>query len=48
MSVTVAGAVASLAAMGMPRDLSAGEILPLVMAEWYWNYSRFYLAAKAW
>ena len=32
MSVTVAGVVASLAAVGAPRDLSAGEILPLVMA----------------
>jgi SulP family sulfate permease len=32
MSVTVAGVVASLAAVGVPRDLSAGEILPLVMA----------------
>ena len=32
MSVTVAGVVASLAAAGVPRDLSAGEILPLVMA----------------
>jgi len=32
MSVTVAGVVASLAAVGIPRDLSAGEILPLVMA----------------
>ena len=32
MSVTVAGVVAGLAAVGVPRDLSAGEILPLVMA----------------
>ncbi len=32
MSVTVAGVIASLAAVGVPRDLSAGEILPLVMA----------------
>ncbi len=32
MSVTVAGVVASLAAVGVPRDLSAGQILPLVMA----------------
>ena len=32
MSVTVAGVVASLAAAGVPKDLSAGEILPLVMA----------------
>ncbi len=32
MSVTVAGVVASLAAIGVSRDLSAGEILPLVMA----------------
>lgn len=32
MSVTVAGVVASLAAVGVSRDLSAGEILPLVMA----------------
>ena len=32
MSVTVAGVVASLSAVGVPRDLSAGEILPLVMA----------------
>ena len=32
MSVTVAGVVASLASVGVPRDLSAGEILPLVMA----------------
>ena len=32
MSVTVAGVVASLSAVGVSRDLSAGEILPLVMA----------------
>ncbi len=32
MSVTVAGVVASLAAVGVSRELSAGEILPLVMA----------------
>ena len=32
MSVTVAGVVASLASVGIPRDLSSGEILPLVMA----------------
>ena len=32
MSVTVAGVVASLAAVGVPRDLSAQQILPLVMA----------------
>lgn len=32
MSVTVAGIVASLAAVGVSNDLSAGEILPLVMA----------------
>ncbi|KGG13154.1 Sulfate permease [Prochlorococcus sp. MIT 0601] len=32
MSVTVAGVVASLAAVGVPRDLSAEQILPLVMA----------------
>ena len=32
MSVTVAGVVASLAAAGVPRDLSAEQILPLVMA----------------
>lgn len=32
MSVTVAGVVASLAAVGVSRDLTAGEILPLVMA----------------
>ena len=32
MSVTVAGVVASLAAVGVSRDLNAGEILPLVMA----------------
>jgi SulP family sulfate permease len=32
MSVTVAGVVASLAAAGVPKDLSAGQILPLVMA----------------
>ncbi len=32
MSVTVAGVVASLAAVGVSRDLGAGEILPLVMA----------------
>ncbi len=32
MSVTVAGVVAGLAAAGVPRDLSAGQILPLVMA----------------
>ncbi|HJN37122.1 MAG: SulP family inorganic anion transporter [Prochlorococcus sp.] len=31
MSVTVAGIVASLAAVGVSNDLSAGEILPLVM-----------------
>ncbi len=32
MSVTVAGVVASLAAVGVSRELGAGEILPLVMA----------------
>jgi len=32
MSVTVAGVVAGLSAVGVPRDLSAGQILPLVMA----------------
>ena len=32
MSVTVAGVVASLASVGVPRDLSAEQILPLVMA----------------
>ncbi len=32
MSVTVAGVVASLAAVGVTRELTAGEILPLVMA----------------
>ena len=32
MSVTVAGIVSSLAAIGISRDLSAGEMLPLVMA----------------
>ena len=32
LSVTVAGVVAGLAAVGVPRDLSAGQILPLVMA----------------
>jgi len=32
MSVTVAGVVAGLAAVGVPRDLSTGQILPLVMA----------------
>ena len=32
MSVTVAGVVAGLAAVGVPRDLSAGQVLPLVMA----------------
>ncbi len=32
MSVTVAGVVASLASVGVSRDLGAGEILPLVMA----------------
>ncbi len=32
MSVTVAGVVASLATVGVPRDLSAQQILPLVMA----------------
>jgi len=32
MSVTVAGVVASLSAVGVSRDLGAGEILPLVMA----------------
>ena len=32
MSVTVAGVVASLAAAGVSRELSAGQILPLVMA----------------
>ncbi|MBL6740612.1 MAG: SulP family inorganic anion transporter [Synechococcus sp. BS301-5m-G54] len=32
MSVTVAGVVSSLAAVGVSRDLSAGEMLPLVMA----------------
>ena len=32
MSVTVAGVVSSLAAVGVSRDLGAGEMLPLVMA----------------
>ena len=32
MSVTVAGIVSSLAAIGISRDLNAGEMLPLVMA----------------
>ena len=32
MSVTVAGVVSSLAAVGVSRDLAAGEMLPLVMA----------------
>ena len=32
MSVTVAGVVSSLAAVGVSRDLSAGDMLPLVMA----------------
>ena len=32
MSVTVAGGVSSLAAVGVNQDLSAGEILPMVMA----------------
>ncbi len=32
MSVTVAGVVSSLAAVGVSRDLSTGEMLPLVMA----------------
>lgn len=32
MSVTVAAVVSGLAAVGVSRDLSAGEILPLVMA----------------
>ena len=32
MSVTVAGIVSSLAAIGISRDLDAGEMLPLVMA----------------
>ena len=32
MSVTVAGVVSSLAAVGVARDLAAGEMLPLVMA----------------
>tara|TARA_Y100001968_G_scaffold325901_1_gene367954 strand:+ start:497 stop:2158 length:1662 start_codon:yes stop_codon:yes gene_type:complete len=32
MSVTVAGVIASLAAAGVPRDLAAQQILPLVMA----------------
>lgn len=32
MSVTVAGIVSSLAAIGISRDLSGGEMLPLVMA----------------
>ncbi len=32
MSVTVAGVVSSLAAIGISRDLAAGEMLPLVMA----------------
>ncbi|KGF97995.1 Sulfate permease [Prochlorococcus marinus str. MIT 9302] len=32
MSVTVAGVVAGLAAVGVPTDLSAKQILPLVMA----------------
>ena len=32
MSVTMAGVVSSLAAVGVNQDLSAGEILPMVMA----------------
>ena len=32
MSVTVAGVVSSLAAVGVSRDLAAGDMLPLVMA----------------
>ena len=32
MSVTVAGVVGSLAAVGVSRELSSGELLPLVMA----------------
>ena len=32
MSVTVAGVISSLAAVGVNQDLSAGEILPMVMA----------------
>ena len=32
MSVTIAGVVSSLAALGISRDLAAGEMLPLVMA----------------
>ena len=32
MSVTIAGVVSSLAALGVSRDLAAGEMLPLVMA----------------
>ena len=32
MSVTVAGGVSSLAAVGVNQDLNAGEILPMVMA----------------
>jgi len=32
MSVTVAGVVSSLAAVGVSRELSGGELLPLVMA----------------
>ena len=32
MSVTVAGVVSSLAAVGVNQDLSSGEILPMVMA----------------
>lgn len=32
MSVTVAGVVGSLAAVGVSRDLGSGELLPLVMA----------------
>jgi SulP family sulfate permease len=32
MSVTVAGVVSSLAAVGVNQDLNAGEILPMVMA----------------
>ena len=32
MSVTVAGVVSSLAAVGVSRDLAAGELVPLVMA----------------
>ena len=32
MSVTVAGVVSSLAAVGVSRDLASGEMLPLVMA----------------